>query len=792
MFLFILILFFLSGVSSLIYQMVWLKKLHLIFGVTTPSIVAILVAFMAGLSLGSFLIGKYSKKIKNPFLFYGILEGFIGIYALFMDLFFNLLDKLFIIFYNSFSGTPLFFDFLRFLLSLFILLIPTFLMGGTLPLLVQGTEKLDKNFGKKTGFLYGINTLGAFFGTFLSTFYTIPNFGFKITNYLAIFLNFVIFFSVLFLKNEEREEIEKENQKINLRKYLLVIVFFMGFTSFGYEILWNRILILHTGSNVYAYGLVLCNILLGIGLGSLFYPIFSKIIKDPLKSLGILELFLGIFGFFQIYLFLNLTDILTFFAKLPWDKASHQIFGSLFLGSFLCLIFPSFLMGFSFPLSVKIFFSEKNSPGNISGKVYSINTLGCITGTVATGLIFIPLIGTARSFFLMIILNLALSLFLLNKKIERTLILLSIFSAILMTFTFPKEKLFTSAGVYREEVEKILTFKEDITGAIVAIQKPNGLSLEINGVNVAGTSPDLYIIQKLQGHIPLLLSSRAQRVLHIGLGSGGTLNTVSKYPVEEIIVAEISPGIVQVSSRYFKAINEDVFKDKRVKIKITDGRNYVLASPKKFDVILSDSIHPKYHGNGFLYTRDYFNLIYNKTEGDGMASMWLPLYSLTLKNYKEILKAFSDIFPYTTVWWFPEPMNSFTIVVGSKNPFDFSQFLSKMQSPLIKEDLVKIGLDRSEKMLSCLIMDEKNLEKFLKGSKPHTDDLPTVEYESNKIFTKTKTWFLILKELRKETIYLNFERGNLNLDWEAYQYFRKELLFEMERQIEILEKAEPF
>ncbi|MEJ5166901.1 MAG: fused MFS/spermidine synthase [Thermoanaerobaculia bacterium] len=786
-------MFFLSGVSSLIYQMVWLKKLHLIFGVTTPSIVAILVAFMAGLSLGSFLIGKYSKNFKNPFLFYGILEAIIGIYALFMDYFFSILDKVFIIFYNSLSGTPLFFDFLRFILSLFVLLAPTFLMGGTLPLLVQGTEKLDKNFGKKTGFLYGINTLGAFFGTFLSTFYTIPTLGFKTTNYLAIFLNFLILFSILFLKNtEKREEKEEENLKINLKKYLLAIVFFMGFTSFGYEILWNRILILHTGSNVYAYGLVLCNILLGIGLGSLFYSLFSKIIKNPLRSLGFLELILGIFGFFQIYLFLNLTDILTLFAKLPWDKASHQIFGSLFLGSFLCLIFPSFLMGFSFPLSVKIFFSEKNSPGNISGKVYSINTLGCITGTVATGLIFIPLIGTARSFFLMIILNLALSLILLNRKIERTLILLSIFSAILMTFTFPKEKLFTSAGVYREEVEKILTFKEDITGSIVAIQKPNGLSLEINGINVAGTSPDLYIIQKLQGHIPLLLAHHHERVLHIGLGSGGTLNTVSKYPVEEIIVAEISPGIVEVSSRYFRAVNEDVFKDKRIKIEITDGRNYVLASLKKFDVILSDSIHPKYLGNGFLYTKDYFNLIYNKMEKDGVASMWLPLYSLTLKNYKEILKAFSDVFPCTALWWFPEPMNSFTIVVGSKKPFDFSKFLSNMQDSIIKEDLSKIGLEKKEKMLSCLILDEKNLENFLKSIKPHTDNLPTVEYESNKIFTKTKTWLLILKELRKEADNFKIETENLDLDKEKYLNFRKNLLYEMERQIEILEKAEPF
>lgn len=748
---------------------------------------------MAGLSLGSFFIGKHSKNIRNPFLVYGILEGAIGIYAISINFLFNLLDGIFIFSYNHFSELPLIFDLLRFLLSLLVLFFPTFLMGGTLPLLVQGTESLDKNFSKKTGLLYGINTLGAFTGTFLSTFLTIPAYGFKITNLIAIFLNFIIFFIALFLKNMEREGVKDEKiQEENLKKYLIAIVFFMGFTSFGYEILWNRILILHTGSNVYAYGLVLCNILLGIGIGSILYTTLSKNIKNPTKTLGFIELLLGIFGFLQIYLFLNLTDILTFFAKMPWHKASYQIFGSLFLGSSLCLLFPSLIMGFSFPLSVRIFFSDRKTPGMISGKVYGINTLGCITGTILTGLIFIPLTGTLRSFFIMVIINLTISIILLKTTMERIItIILLLFGAFFMLY-FPQEKIFTSAGVYREEIDNIIAFKEDITGAIIAIQKPDGLSLEINGINVAGTSPDLYLIQKLQGHIPLLLSMEPRRVLHIGLGSGGTLNTVSKYPVNEIIVAEISPGIIEVSSRYFKAINEDVFKDKRVKIKIADGRNFVLSSPKKFDIILSDSIHPKYFGNGFLYTKDYFQLIYKKLEDKGIASMWLPMYSLTLKNYKEILKAFSEIFPHTSIWWFPEPVNSFTIVIGSKEPFSLPNFLSRMQIPSIKEDLSKIGLDKKEKLISCLIMDEKILDRLLKGTIPHTDDLPTVEYESNKIFTKTKTWLLILKELKKETENFKIELKDLELEQESYLYFRKELLKKMEEQIELLEKSAPF
>lgn len=793
MFFFILLLFFLSGFSSLVYQIIWLKKLHLIFGVTTPSVVAILVAFMSGLSLGSFKLGKYSNRFKNPFLVYGLLEGIIGLYAFIINHLFNLLDKIFVIFYNQLFDFPFIVDFLRFLFSFGILFLPTFLMGGTFPIVVEGVEKLKEDFGKKTGKLYGINTLGAFFGTFLATFFLIPNFGFVKTNYFAILLNFLIFLSALFFPNKIKlEEKKSEFNEINYKGYFLVIVFFMGFTSLGYEVLWNRILVLHTGSNVYAYGLVLCNILFGIGIGSLFFSIYYKRIKDPLRFLGWVELLLVLYSLFQIYLLLNFSNILVTFASIPWKWASLQIFSSLFLGSLVLLFIPTFFMGLSLPISIKIIAKAKENPGEIAGRIYGINTFGCIIGTFVTGIILIPFIGTTKTLFFIIFINLCLSFFIFNNKIEKLISSLFFFPIIILFFTFPEDKIFSSAGIYKDKEDKIFAFKEDITGVIVGVERKDGLSLEINGINVAGTSPDLYIIQKLQGHIPLLFSKDPKKVLHIGLGSGGTLYTVSKYPVEEIIVAEISPGIVEVSSKFFTFLNNNVFDDKRVKIKIADGRNFILSSKEKFDVILSDSIHPKYLGNGFLYTKDYFNLAYNKMEEDGIASMWLPLYSLTLKNYKEIIRAFSDVFSYVYIWWFPEPINSFTIVIGSKAPFDFKIFLDKIKEEKINKDLKEIKLHQKEKILSCIIMDENSIKNYTKGIEPHKDDLPTVEYESNKVFTKTKTWLINLESLYKTTYDFSIDFKDYGIDYENYKTFRGHLLKEMEKQIEILKRAEPF
>jgi spermidine synthase len=793
MYFFILILFFLSGFSSLIYQIIWLKKLHLIFGVTTPSIVATLIAFMSGLSFGSFIFGKYSSKFKKPFLTYGIMEGVIGIYAFFINYFFQIADKVFIFSYNHLSNSPFFSDFFRFLISFIILFLPTFLMGGTFPLIIQGVEKLNSTFGKKTGTLYGINTLGAFFGVFSTTFFLIPKFGFKTTNYFAILINFFIFFSSFFILKEISLKTETEKfYETKYKKYFLMIIFFMGFTSFGYEVLWNRVLILHTGSNVYAYGLVLCNILIGIGVGSFVYSIFHKKIKDPLKTLGWVELLLAFYSLFQIYLFLNFTDILIAFASLPWKSAISQVFYSLFFGTSTLLFIPTFLMGLSFPLTIKIFAKEKENPGNVAGKVYGINTFGCIAGTFFTGIFLIPKIGTTKTFFLMIFINLLLSFLILENKKEKLIPFILFFPLIGLFFIFPSEKIFLSAGIYKEEKNKVFAFKEDITGAVIGIEKKDGLSLEINGINVAGTSPDLFLIQKLQGHIPLLFSKNPKNVLHIGLGSGGTLYTVSKYGAETIYVAEISPAIIDISSKYFTFVNHNVFQDKRIKIKIADGRNFVLASKEKFNVILSDSIHPKYLGNGFLYTKDYFKLIFDKMDSDGIASMWLPLYSLTPKNYKEILKAFSDTFPYVFVWWFPKPMNSFTIVIGSKSPFDFKNFIEKMDEEKIRDDLNTIKYYEKEKILSCIILDEKKIKDYTKGIKPHIDDLPTVEYESNKVFTKTKTWLFNIKTLYQATKDFSVDFKMLPIDQEKYKNNRKIIIEEMEKQIEILQNSEPF
>lgn len=321
-------------------------------------------------------------------------------------------------------------------------------------------------------------------------------------------------------------------------------------------------------------------------------------------------------------------------------------------------------------------------------------------------------------------------------------------------FVLPPGSLILSAGIFRDDrPEDLVYFHEDAQASVtirrlVSSGRPY-LSLELNGVNVAGTSPDLYAVQKMQGHLPLLLAGDPERVVHIGFGSGGTAWAVSRHPVDEIRIVEISPEVIRASDRFFGRINHGVLRDPRVKVEINDGRNFLLATPETFSAVLSDSIHPRYAGNGSLYSLEYFRLVRKRLEPGGVASMWLPTYSLTPRNYAMILKAFREVFPYTAVWYETSVPNSFTIVTGKADGplWDWATLDRGFARPEVRAELGDLGITEPEDLLSFLMARSEELEPWLAEVPPHVDDLPAVEYESGTLLTKSWTWLAIFRRL---------------------------------------------
>jgi spermidine synthase len=311
-----------------------------------------------------------------------------------------------------------------------------------------------------------------------------------------------------------------------------------------------------------------------------------------------------------------------------------------------------------------------------------------------------------------------------------------------------------SAGMFGGASDNLVYFHEDAQASVTVRRLLDNnepyLSLELNGVNVAGTSPDLYAVQKMQGHLPLLLAKTPSKVAHIGFGSGGTAWAVSRHPsILDILIVEISPEVLAASDRTFPNINHGVLGDSRVRTEINDGRNFLLANDQVFDAILSDSIHPRYAGNGSLYSLEYFRLARERLAPGGVVSMWLPMYSLTPHNYAMILEAFRQVFPDMAVWYETSTLNSFTIVTGKTDPVPwYADTLERaFSSPDVTAEFADLRITGAADVLSYLVATGQDLDPWLRDVPPHVDDVPAVEYESGGLLVRNLPWYYTFQKL---------------------------------------------
>lgn len=731
--------FFFSGISALLYQIVWLKYLGLIFGNTVYAAATLIAVFLGGLGLGAFIFSR-SFTARRPLVVYASVEALIGAIGAFSPNGFELLNRAYVAAFPSVHGSPVTMTLLRIALAGLFLLPPTILMGGTLPLLVRWFSGDQEGSGIAVSALYAVNTLGATAGVALAGFVLIPRVGLLATIFVAVMLNFALALSSALVPSATTAG-ARTGVSVPHVPLLLLASALMGLAAIADEVFWSRILVLHLGSSVYAYSLMLFAFLIGIGIGSAAIERFIDRI-DVAKTLGIIEVALAIALALQVHAFAHFSDFLGLMVR-PFSAAGvTSPFPTLLAAVVITLIIPTALMGAAFPLTVRLYeMSASKGEALAVGQVYLANTIGSISGSMLAGFVLIRAIGSQNGLFLMCAINLALGAWFLGKR-SRLWIAGVIVIVLAIALAKPNEVIL-SAGIFSNPNERILLFREDVTATVTLRQlDPQYLSLELNGVNVAGTSGELIGTQKLQGHIPLLIHPNPKRVLHIGFGSGGTAWAVSRHPVDNITIAEISPEVLEVSNARLGAVNHGVLRDPRVHAEINDGRNFVLATPDKFDVILSDSIHPRYAGNGSLYTRDYFELCRRRLNPNGVISMWLPMYSLTTHNYLQIVRAFRDVFPNTTIWYVPNIPNTFTIVIGrmEEGPIPM-QRVAAHWTPAVAQELSEIGIRTPDDLLVALMLGPREVARITHDVAPHVDDIPSVEYESGRVIDRNWTWY---------------------------------------------------
>jgi len=762
----ILILFLLSGACGLIYENLWFKVLRLIFGNTTFALSTVLAAFMSGLAIGSWFWGRVIDRKGNPLILYGILECVIGVWCYATPFFKHFIEVLYVGFYQA--GHPSFYvlSLFRFLLSFILLLVPTICMGGTLPVLSKFYALDRQQAAKSVSVLYAINTLGAIAGVIVSGFVLFPNIGIRSLFTLTALLNLGIgIFSVTLgvvgkkrpagvLEHTISQDVIPPVYSFSVvQQWIVAGLLLSGIASMVYEICWTRILAMLIGSSVYAFTIMLATFLTGIFLGSLCYSFLPYRVRSRIETFIVLELLIGIT---VIGLLPMIYQIPVFFIE--WQKLVSNNYYLIQIGTYfisgLLMFIPTFFIGLTFPACLGFYFGGEKDIGRSTGILYSSNTVGNIIGAFATGFILIPWIGIHKSIVLGAALNIAVAIVVLlmcYKTLTRRWVSIVLSSVcclgVVVSTYFPWPESFFMHGLYlidyvrkvdsrahlryiQDKTHKRLFYKEGVNCTVAVGKRGKNTYLTVNGKVDASTSIDDMATQMLAGYLPMFFADSPKDVLVIGLGSGVTVSCVAHFPVQRIDVAEIERAVVD-ASRLFEKENEKVLSDQRVHLQNEDGRNFLLQNIQTYDVIISEPSNPWIEGVASLFTVDFYRLAEQRLTRDGIMCQWMHLYHMSPKDVQMIVRTFTSVFPYVSVW---KTTESDVVLLGRRKPFvwQHDQIAGKVTSDKISRDLAFLGYNSPVSLLTAYRMNTYGAKLFSKGAVVNTDDHNILEYSAPK------------------------------------------------------------
>lgn len=771
-------LFVLSGIAALIYQVAWFKYLSYFLGNSTYAQSIVLATFMGGLAIGSWIWGKRADESKNALKLFAWLEVAIAIYCLLYFPIFEFVKKGFVSLvisqeWPSDSNIVLFF---KLLVSILTILIPTILMGGTLPVLVRYLSDRIEEVGKNVSILYFINSLGAVIGSLAAGFYLLEKIGLYNTVYIGAFADLlvgVIFLIVVYakkdsiLKSTKKQKIYKKTPDKNkfevtekIYRISLIIAGGSGLCAMIYEVAWLRLLIPILGSTTYSFTLVLVTFITGITIGSLIIYFILPKLKKPFTFLG----------FCQFGIVVSILLTLPFYEKIPyliWSDVGdnmksvdgyHYYMSRQFYYTFLIMIIPTVFMGMSLPIASRLAVKKSSEAGESVGKIFAINTVGTVVGSLASGLLLIPLIGIKITVELALLINVLLAtlVFIQPKALKNsyklvvliTLVGSSAYYYLKVDYERWAYTIMTSAVsrkinrksppptfeefYVREKAshDEILYYKEGVGGTVVVTNKNDEVNLYTNGKGDANSKTDLRTQINLS-QTPMILHPNPKNVYVIGFGAGTTIGNVLTHDrVENAKVAEISPEVIEASV-YFNHVNQKPLSDSRLTLLKDDGVSALRLSPDTYDIIISQPSNPWSAGVGNLFTKDFFHDCKQKLNEGGYMAQWFNLYEMSDETLKMVLRTVLSEFEFIDLW---QIGNSDLLMICSDKPINTN--LDSLEKNYIGvKDKLELGLIKtfstflSQQFMSSEEMDV--LKKYASSSNSkviNTENHPLLEH----------------------------------------------------------------
>ena len=650
---------FLSGAGGLIAEVCWIRQASLIFGSTTFATSSVVAVFFLGLAIGSSLFGRLSERVVRPLRLYGFLEIGLAVLVLASPAAFAAMESLYGHFYRAAGGGTWV---ARIVLVAIVILPPTVLMGGTLPLFcrqfVQGRVRIVSG----VGLLYALNTLGAAAGCAAAGFLLVPALGLRATLLIGALLNLVAGIAATTSRapgilpahahgerspepksssqgaerSRGREPTSNRSRLTALdvhRRYVVPVLFFVvGFVALGYEVLWTRFLALVVRTTLHTYTLSLTVVLLGIVIGSC---LVSRL-PDRITARATL------FGTMQVL------GALVMLATMLQPPHTWRVLDSETWTCFALALAPAMLSGASLPLAVRLVAVDATQVGRATGALTAVNTLGGIVGALLVGFVALPMLGLQTSIYLTSSTALVagfVAWWVLGSRTRLSMRLLAIAACTGVWLIIPRLLPTRLPADFLAAREVLVDYREGLESNLAVVRKQRALQLEADRW---WQGQDRKTHQIMAAHLPMLLHPRPQRVLVVGVGAGQTPERILLYRPEQLDCVDIEPVVFDLVRKHFPS---DWMQDPRVRLVHEDGRNYIAHTGARYDVIALEVGQVFRPGAAAFYTTDFYRRARERLEAGGLLSQFVPLAFLSLETFRSVVASFLAVFPQSVLWY---------------------------------------------------------------------------------------------------------------------------------------------
>jgi spermidine synthase len=754
----------LSGAAALIYEVLWLRQLGLVMGHTAYALSTVLTSFLGGLALGAYAGGRWVKRGLASARLYAAIELAIALVAVAMPLLIAALDPVFGVAYRALTDRFLAYNVVQFALSGAVLLVPTFLMGTTLPIVAGVVVRREDEVGASTGLLYALNSLGGVLGASLAGFVLLPGFGMAATGRIAAALNVVaalVAFAAarrsaagaapapandaLPVEPARASEAPAAIAEPALRPagwpvpgpgFLAVLYATSGFAALALQVGWARLVGFSMGSTTYSFTITVSTYIVGLALGSLILPRIRPLARDPVRALFLLHAVIALWTIATLPYLGDLPGrVLDLFGAK--DLSVHRVLAGQTLLVLATIAVPTIAMGGMFPLVTQLLQRAVASTGYATGLSYAANTLGNIAGSWIAGFVLIPAIGMRGTVMFSAFLSAAVGMLYLAPALRShpswTLLRAGALAAAVallawwlpswqqhMLVTAPyllaKQVAQVGSDKLRERLKvdgEILEQREGPTGIVTVQKSANMLFLYQDGLDESGSHGHAI---RLLGHLPMLFHGNAKDVLIVGLGGGQTLRAVLSYPIDRVDSVEISEDVRQVAEKYFAA---DLLADPRSHVIIGDARNHLRYAPELYDVIISQPSYPWMAGASDLFTREYFEDLRDRLKPGGVACSWF--FTFDDPSRESIIRAFSEVFPNAYLLMV---MGQPRALIGMRDPrpIDDAAMALALASPAAVRDLQAFGLRTPADVKRLIVGRDAGLKQRKPDAPVNSDD----------------------------------------------------------------------